>query len=424
MEPKTQEQIRNEVFAEWAKEPGRFSPADIEVEVQRRYEMQFPVPERPQAVPIPPKPSFRLQTIRQQDLLAQPDEEQPWVVVGVVPEEEMTVITGEPGCGKSYISLYLAIHIACGTSAFSPKNIAEGEDAFTGFVVPQAKRVLYIDEENPIRQTRRRLRKMVAGLPADIQKLFATSELLFAQRQGLKIDNQEKHAALKKEIADKKIEVVIIDMLRDIHTSEENSSTEMARAYDLVKELETTNGDQKKKQLTFIILHHNRKAGQFERNGSESPRGSNVTEGVAGSRILVRSEWLSNKLGIKVILTQKKTRDIAPFQAFEAIIEDNPEKTKTEIYFTKFVEEKMSVLLECTDAIVDLIKEVGEKNRKEIIALLPDYSSATKDRALKNLKTRKILSVSRKDRSIYYNINEQEQSILFKENDVEVADVF
>jgi len=45
-----------------------------------------------------------------------PDPEIPWIIEDLIPAGEITFLYGLPGCGKSYVALYIALHIAAGVS--------------------------------------------------------------------------------------------------------------------------------------------------------------------------------------------------------------------------------------------------------------------------------------------------------------------
>ncbi len=424
MEPKTLDQIRTEVFDEWSARPGKFTPYEMEEEIAKRFNAQFPATQELMHKPWteeqreqrmnttrevqeanqrnlrhveqllePEKIPYQFTSVASTDVITQPDIDQPWVVKGMIPEKEITLISGSPGCGKSFISLHFALCISCGVPAFMPKTIELGADAFAGFLTPNTKKVLYIDEENPEWQTQKRIKKMVNGLSEDIRKLHTQHPFYIGQHQGLKIDQPEKLAALKNEILAKKIEVVIIDTFLAIHNAEENSAKEVGRIYDLLKELGTVHGNGKR--LTFILLHHNRKMGQFERVGQESARGSNAILGMVGSHILVHHDWLENRKGIKVTLTQTKTRDIAPFETFEANIEDNDDETMTTVCYGKRADVKISKVLQCQDAIMEAIQQNGYVMRKEILEQWKDYGVSNKKDALRVLLEKKIISEER-----------------------------
>lgn len=429
-EKKSLSQIREEVFTEWSNKPGQFSPWQLEKEIDKRFNAQFPKDEsayqpwteqdRAQtATPIPPTavppaPRKELEVLSARDLLNQQLGTQPWVIQQIMPAGEITLLSGSPGCGKSLLALYMAARVACGLPCFLSREKTSTDDGgvvappFSGFAVNRAVPVLYVDEENPKRSMQQRLQKITSVFPPEQSVTKLTTNLYFLSNAGIKIDNEESFLQLQVAVAAYAIEVLVIDTFLDIHSGEENSAKDIGVVYGKLKRLMATHNDDR--ILSILLLHHNRKLGQFERVGMESARGSIAIAGMVGSHIMVKSEWLENQRGITTILTQVKTRDITPFTAFEAKIEDNEEKTKTDIYFSKNVEERVSKMMECTDAIVEFIKQRGASTRKEIIKMLPDYAPATKDRAIKNLKERKILVSAKIGRSTYYNTNTQNQS--------------
>ena len=362
MEPKTQEQIRSEVFAEWEREPRRFTPYDIETEAQRRYAMQFPIPEKPQAVPIPAKPKPEPYTVLTgEELMSLQLPEQKWVIKGMIPEGEITLLSGRPGEGKSFVGIYLTLCITAGIPAFPQITVIENnetgeeQEPFKGFEIPRPRIVLYVDEENNIRYPKERFTKLCAT-DAPLLASRSMPNLRFMSNMGLKINQPEDFERLMEVIQTHKPEVIVFDSFYDIHTAEENSAKEMGMIYSILKKIIYAYGKDGS-PISIVLIHHNRKLGPLEKVGQESARGSVAISGMVGSQIMVAGKELENTTGIEVELTQVKTRDAKKFAAFRANIEDNLEETRTHVEYMGEINKKKKALIENSEKILQILSD-------------------------------------------------------------------
>lgn len=89
-----------------------------------------------------------------QDLLNEDDEEEDWMIPGLIERGERIVITGHEGMGKSVCLRQIASCVAAGIHPWSGDRVSR-----EGF------RVLHIDTENPRRNTRRIYRWLSAKVP-------------------------------------------------------------------------------------------------------------------------------------------------------------------------------------------------------------------------------------------------------------------
>jgi hypothetical protein len=171
-------------------------------------------------------------TVREESLLSRSlldlDREPPkpisWLIEGLVPEGELTLLFGKPFGGKSLFSLQLGLHAAGGVS-FLP--FADSE----GFRIPRRLRVLYVDEEMGLPLLWKRTRLMRSGRE-ELNTRDALERFRVVSRQGLRLDDPARLDLLRREIADfpgGPAELVILDTLRRLHLSPEKDSELMAR---------------------------------------------------------------------------------------------------------------------------------------------------------------------------------------------------
>lgn len=198
-------------------------------------------------------------------LLSEPDEDVVWVVEHLFAVCAHGWIGAEPKVGKSWLGLELAICAALGLP-------------FLGHEVPRAVRVLYVQEEDSKRRVRRRLRQLLIGhnLNADAPPAELATNLRVAIRKGFKIDREESREWLAHEMRLFKPDIIIVDVLNEVHSAKEKDQDGMSPVLHHFTELEREHGG------AFIILHHFAKGdGKTARRGGQSMRGSSALHGWA-----------------------------------------------------------------------------------------------------------------------------------------------
>lgn len=165
-----------------------------------------------------------------------------WVLKGWIAKGDVTVLAGLGGLGKSWVTMGLAV------------AVLNGEPEFLELPVEAHGRVLYVDEENPIDVVYSRLLRL--GLDPNA----SGANLRFLWNCNVRLDRDSE--ALLDEAHDFKPEVIFIDSLSRVHSSDENSSAEMgALINDHLKPLARETG------AAVVLIHHHDK-------GGHGPRGS------------------------------------------------------------------------------------------------------------------------------------------------------
>src|SRR3989344_7551228 len=106
--------------------------------------------------------------------------EQDFLVKSLIPEGGITMLSGNPGCGKSWLMLEIAKCVGCGDPLFTGENITP--ESINRFKTKEAK-VLYIDEESHLSEIKRRW-KMLKPPIFDL--------VHFMSMQDFKIDDESK----------------------------------------------------------------------------------------------------------------------------------------------------------------------------------------------------------------------------------------
>ena len=142
----------------------------------------------------------------------------PWAVHGLFAQQDIVVIGGEGGTGKSLLALDLAIAMASGQT-------------FLGMHVPEPQPVLYLDEENPIHVVRRRIRQHLAGRNLKIPPEGFT----YISQGGLSFGTADQRAKISSLIDVHKPKWVFLDSYIRFRGGDENSNTDAAEFTSALK---------------------------------------------------------------------------------------------------------------------------------------------------------------------------------------------
>jgi hypothetical protein len=153
-----------------------------------------------------------------------------WLVKGFLAQGDTVIAAGEPTVGKSWLTLDLAVAVACGRASYLGKDVM------------RQGRVLYIDEENPEDIVLQRLERL--GMDKE-----NTGNIRFLHHQGVRFDKNPER------IIDEAIAfsptLTIVDSLSRVHAGDENSAAHVVALFNdgfgpLVRETGST----------LLILHH------------------------------------------------------------------------------------------------------------------------------------------------------------------------
>jgi archaellum biogenesis ATPase FlaH len=152
-----------------------------------------------------------------------------FLIDDLIPANQITIVAGEYGCGKTFLAMMLARAILRGT-------------AFLGRDVMRRETVIFLDRENPLSVIRERL-----------SILFNEGETAHTH-WGLWNDDEPPTLADSRllEFAEQGA-VIFFDSFVRFHDCDENSPTEMARVMGHLRKLQSAGA-------TVILLHHRTKA--------------------------------------------------------------------------------------------------------------------------------------------------------------------
>lgn len=158
-----------------------------------------------------------------------------WLVDGILARGDVALVVGEPGVGKSWLSMDLAT------------KVADGGGKWLGHSVLRAGgRVLYVDEENPRDVVRNRL--MLLGLDAKY-----APNIRYLHQQGIRLDRRPDQ--LLDEAIAFQPDLIVLDSLTRLHTQEENNAGAMASLFN-----DGINPLARATNAAVLLLHHTNKS--------------------------------------------------------------------------------------------------------------------------------------------------------------------
>jgi hypothetical protein len=229
-------------------------------------------------------------------------------IVGLLSSEGSGWIGGEEKLGKSYYMIHEALCLALRLPVLGK------------FTVPVRRRVLVIEEEDPPRRVRDRVRGLLRGLDLDPDDQAVRDDLdqcfLIQVWGGFTLDDAGWRAKLDQTIQTFKPDVVYLDAVRKV------TALNLSKPEDAQTFLDRLDVPRRKYGAIFRVLHHYRKVGGG--GGFRSGRGS---QEIAGSNKL--GAWGEDSLffepvtraGGEVRVTVQR-KDGEPPDAFQIVLTD------------------------------------------------------------------------------------------------------
>lgn len=210
-----------------------------------------------------------VRTVSPEEYLTTPRPQLEWLISGLIPKPGYMLLLGPPKVGKSFLAFDIA------------KRIAKGEPVM-GYSCPAPKRVLYLQMDTKEAAWTERLRKMKdIGYDLNVPnlRLVHQDDMLLP----LLVTTQKGQDFLRSVIKTEAPDLVILDVLRELHQEDENDSTGMKKVFDAMEPIFT--------RQSVIILHHTRKVSADDKSTPDPvalARGSSyITGRVDGYWLLV-----------------------------------------------------------------------------------------------------------------------------------------
>lgn len=162
-----------------------------------------------------------------------------WLVDNLIVRGASHILMGEPGIGKSWLTMALCLGVVRGTDWLGQEVLHQG-------------RVLYVDEENAEGLIFHRLRRQLGMTDEEAR------QVRYLSNQGIMLDRDPD--SLIDEALEFHPELIVLDSLTRFHMGEEDKAGPMAQLYNMaLKPLARETG------AALVILHH---AGKTESNSS------------------------------------------------------------------------------------------------------------------------------------------------------------
>jgi len=216
------------------------------------------------------------------DLTLEPPPVQ-WLVDDLVCRGDIHLILGEPGIGKSWLTMSLAL------------AVASGADEWLGHKLHEAGKVLYLDEENPEDLVYDRFRKL-GMTEADAKNIR------YINNEGIRLDR------IADDLLDEALEfgptLIVLDSLTRFHTEDENNAGAMSKLFN-----EALKPLARKTHAAVVLIHHAKKT---DSNSSyHRSRGSGDITASVDSGLDVREIAMST-LAVSVFKSRRRKRDEFP----------------------------------------------------------------------------------------------------------------
>ncbi len=226
-----------------------------------------------------------------EDLLAEPDEDEEWIVNGICAHPTVSLVCGDAKTYKSILVQEMCVAVATGTP-------------FLGlFAVPEPRTVVYVQEESSRRAVRKRFRWLLKGRGMTVADL--ERRLKIVTNRGVQLDQpKEVQKLVSRAVKKYQPALLAFDPLVEMHSGDENKTEQMRPVMRVIKALR----DQF--NVSIIVVHHNNKSPEFN-TPEKSIRGSTAIWAAMDGGMFVLAGQDDNEKRIKVML--KEGGQVDPF---------------------------------------------------------------------------------------------------------------
>lgn len=267
-----------------------------------------------------------------------------WDVKGLIASGSATLLSGVPGCGKTWALLDLAIEVSRGGQWLGKFECAKGN-------------VLYVDEESRKELLSKRLHQLLAAKGVR----SADTALRIAVMAGVSFSDANAIQRLRETLEEHKPRLVVIDSLIRVHNADENTASEMRLVSAAILRL------MGESRASFVFADHLRKA----RPGmAPDPRGSGEKVAFVDQLIVMRRTAPEI-----AVLHQTKSRFAPELPPFEVRIHDPVPEKETVIAWAGDVSAREEVTHRTADRDAvhrALVDNAAWMSRLELLAAFKD----------------------------------------------------
>jgi hypothetical protein len=208
-----------------------------------------------------------------------------WLLEGWIAKGDCSLLFGPPACGKSWLTLDMAI------------TLATARPTFGKFQHENEAKVLVIDEENPPNEVWRRVRCLTTAWELDPQ-LLGGQLFISRPRQGFTFKNPSYEYALQKSVEEIQPDLIILDSITALSSITNEADAVEVRAFfhDKLYPLQNIH------ECAILAVHHSTKGIYQKEQMTSDPglaRGSIDFAGAADSVMMVRSFPMGNMKTVK-----------------------------------------------------------------------------------------------------------------------------
>ena len=190
---------------------------------------------------------------------------------GLLCQGSIMVVAAPPKNYKSFVTNTIAFQLLIGGHLFGVERVHARTTEHL-FPVKPVERVLLIEQEIGLRDTRERLLEFHASLPLSERTILDSHLFVRSCDYDLRFDSALGIQKIRAIVHEVKPSVLILDPLIKFHTSDENSPSEMGRIMLEFRRLIADLG------LTIILLHHTGKS-EEGKDGLDLLRGASSIAG-------------------------------------------------------------------------------------------------------------------------------------------------
>lgn len=201
------------------------------------------------------------------EFLSAPPEPVNWIAESLIPQQTITIISGDPNVGKSWIALDFALDCVLGRE-------------WLGRFKTNAKKVVYLDLESSREFLFKRLNALLLAKGACCN----TADFLLGIHTPIEFSDLVSVDRLRRALEPHNPDLVIVDPLAFTFTSNENDSGDMSRLFKTIKALSFKLG------CAFILIDHQRKPSQFETRPGMLLRGSTAKFAAVDQLLTLQSD--------------------------------------------------------------------------------------------------------------------------------------
>lgn len=205
-----------------------------------------------------------------------------WLVEGLIPDESLTFLVGDPKGKKSWFALETALSVAMGKKVAGRFSTRKGT-------------VLYIQLEDGLKRLAPRYHKLVRGYGSEPDKENFVTYVGFE----LKLSNPDYWNMLLSKCREISPTLIVIDTLARSHNANENNTQEMSLIVDKLCQLRDAI------HCSVLIVHHLRKESYMMGKPTKRVmRGNNVIEAAAESILTVCKDEKDDNLVYTNVVTK------------------------------------------------------------------------------------------------------------------------